>query len=99
MKFPDWYKGKGYYIPINGIFEKVEGQHTIDLVYIDLLDPNMDLLEYYYYLPIEVQDILVEFGEAGSYDRCRELYDILEPYGLTFEWGLDACPIELKYKI
>ena len=46
-------------------------------------------------LPEHVQNILTEFGECGSYDRCEELLKVLQPLGYTFEFYLDAEPFNL----
>lgn len=58
--------------------------------------PNIDLFENPFLLPKEVQDILNDFEEAGSYARCEELLELLKPHGYTFEFYLDAEPFNLR---
>lgn len=59
---------------------------------------DVDLFEHYYLLPDNVNEILLKYGDEGAhtYKRCQELLKELEPLGYTFEYGLDACPFDLK---
>lgn len=57
----------------------------------------MDLFEDYESLPSEVNEIIAEFDEVEpSYNNCDELIKKLNTVGYTCEYGLDACPINLK---
>ncbi len=57
--------------------------------------PEIDLFEHYTLLPQPVQDILTEFGEVGTYERCEGLLNLLKPHGYSFEYYLDAEPFNL----
>ncbi len=58
--------------------------------------PEIDLFEHYETLPQPVQDILLEWGECGTYERCERLLKALAPHGYTFEYYLDGEPYDLK---
>lgn len=55
-----------------------------------------DLFENPEQLPLEVQKILEDFDEPGTYERCAQLIDMLQPYGYTFDYYLDAVPYNLR---
>jgi len=55
-----------------------------------------DLFEHYETLPQEVQEVLAKHGECESYDNCKALIVDLELIGYTCDYGLDACPYELR---
>lgn len=61
----------------------------------DFLDQENDLFAHYERLPKEMQLLLEEFGEPETYDRCEELLTEVQKHGYTFEYGLDAIPINL----
>lgn len=60
------------------------------------IDAFVDLFENQETLPQAVQDILLDYGDDASFKACKELLKKLEPFGYTFDYGLDACPIGLK---
>lgn len=57
---------------------------------------EIDLFEQYETLPQEVQDILLEHGECEGYKGCDALIKALEAVGYTCDYGLDACPYDLR---
>lgn len=61
------------------------------------MEDTIDLFEQYQTLPQEVQDIIITFrDDYASYQECERLLAELEPYGYTFDYGLDATPFGLE---
>ena len=61
------------------------------------MEDNIDLLEDFENLPIEVQQILTKFFEEdNTYDTCARLVDELNEVGYTIDYGLDADPYDLR---
>ena len=58
------------------------------------VENSVDLFEQYETLPKEVQNIISTFVDE-TYLECERLLKELEPYGYTFEYGLDAQPYNL----
>jgi hypothetical protein len=54
-----------------------------------------DFFQYHEELPQNIQDLLIEFGECGEYNRCNDLIKILAPLGYTCDYGLDGEPFNL----
>lgn len=61
-----------------------------------LKQDEIDLFEYPELLPVEMQELLTEFGECFTYQRCEELLEKCKVFGYEFEYGLDAEPYDLK---
>lgn len=57
---------------------------------------EIDLFEHYETLPQEVQDVLLKHGEVVGYKGCAKLIADLKPLGYTCDYGLDACPYDLR---
>jgi hypothetical protein len=58
---------------------------------------TIDLFEHPEQLPIEVQNLLIEFSKGDqTYETCSNLLKALKPYGYTFKYYLDATPYDLQ---
>lgn len=56
-----------------------------------------DLFEHYEEMPNHIAAIVNRFLKKElSYDACEQLVCELEQEGYTCEYGLDACPFNLK---
>jgi hypothetical protein len=55
-----------------------------------------DLFETPEKLPVEVRELLENFGEVESYSDCERLLNLLKPFGYTFDYYLDAQPYDLR---
>ncbi len=52
--------------------------------------------EKYEKLPKKVRKAIDRFNEKDDlYEECKNLSEILEPLGYTFDYGLDGVPINL----
>lgn len=60
------------------------------------MEATQDLFEVHETLPQEVQDVLEAFGEVEGYEGCKALIKALEPLGYICDYGLDACPYDLR---
>jgi hypothetical protein len=60
---------------------------------------GIELFEHWESLPVGINGILAKYAEidGGTYHDCRALELELEPYGLTFDWGLDGEPFNLRF--
>jgi len=51
-------------------------------------------------MPTEIEFLMTkyesQFEEGLSYEQCREILKAFEKEGYTFDYGLDACPYDLK---
>ena len=58
---------------------------------------DSDLFEETEFLPIEIQKLLNDFSmKEQNYKNCEILLSECEKLGYTFEFGLDATPINLQ---
>lgn len=55
-----------------------------------------DLFEQYDKLPKKLVAIFDKYSDDQTYENCEKMLKEIEPLGYTFEYGLDACPYDLK---
>jgi hypothetical protein len=84
-------KGEGY--------EPLTRIGALNIINRQLFDDDaefLDLFEHYDLLPSIPYQIIVDYGECGTYERCIDLLNTMQNLGYTFEYGLDADPHSLR---
>lgn len=56
----------------------------------------MDLFLKYETLPIELQEVILRYGDVSSYQECDDMLKECQSLGYTFDYYLDACPFNLR---
>jgi hypothetical protein len=61
-------------------------------------EKEIDLFDCIETLPKEVIDIVDYYGQFNNldYNQCKEFESKLNKLGFTFDYGLDACPYDLR---